>query len=382
MKDNKKISNRRNFIKKAAFGVGAVGAMGSLGFSLKGTAEPSQSAESSDKLQLKITGYDYNRVQPLIKGKVQIENCEFTFERSGGIGDMNSNVFMGPQTYDVTEIGLHPFMLSYANDGFRDYQLLPIFPLRVFRHKSVFIRTDRGINKPADLKGRKIGTPGYSSSSLTWIRGIFKEEYGLDPKDVTWVTSAADSGAEISGVVSKNENVIPKDIKMISGPPGKDESELLELGEVDALFHALEPKAYLRGDPMIARLFSDYKTVEQNYYSRTSIFPIMHAVAVRKTLLEEHPWLAKSIFDAYSKSKQTDDLFRLKVGWAYDSMPWYGNELEETRKVMGQNYYSYGVEANRKTLETFFRYSYEQGLANKQLTIEELFEESTLNLKE
>ena len=106
---------------------------------------------------------------------------------------MNTNIFSGPQTYDITEIGLHPFMLAHANDGFRDYTLLPIFPVRIFRHKSVFIRNDRGIKKPEDLIGKKVGTPGYSSSSLTWLRGIFKDEYGVNPEDIHWVISNKDS---------------------------------------------------------------------------------------------------------------------------------------------------------------------------------------------
>lgn len=370
--DQPKKSQRREFLKTVALGAGALTVLG--GFRFKQNDAPIADAENkqTDKLQLKIAGYDYNRIKALINGKVKIENCQFTFEKRG-IGDMNTEAFAGPQSYDVTEIGLHPYMLAYANDGFRDYTLLPIFPLRVFRHKSVFIRTDRGINKVEDLKGKTIGTPGYSSSSLTWIRGIFKDEYGLDPKDINWVTSAADSSAMTVGKVSKNELMVPKGINMITGPAGKDESELLESGEIDALFHAIEPKAYLRGDPNIARLFNDYRSVEQAYFSKTGIFPIMHAVAVKKTLLEEHPWLAKNLFEAYSKSKQMDFKFMQKLGWAYDSLPWYGKELEDTRKLMGENFYPYGIESNQNVLNTFFGYSYNQGLASKKLTIEELF---------
>ena len=381
MNNKEKNTDRREFLKTAALGVGAMSTLGALGMTSESAKAKDKTSVTAGTLQLKIAGYDYNRVQPLVDGKVSIQDCTFTFTKSK-IGDMNADAFSGNQTFDVTEIGLHPFMLAYANDNFRDYQLLPIFPLRVFRHKSVFIRTDRGIKKPEDLKGKRIGTPGYSSSSLTWIRGIFMDEYGLDPRDIEWVTSAADSTKDDAGTVSKNETVVPEGINMATGPVGKDESELLELGEVDALFHALEPKAYLRGDPKIARLFEDYKSVEQAYYLKTGIFPIMHAVAVKKSLLQENPWLAKHLFDAYSKSKQADDMFRMKLGWAYDSMPWYGKELEDTRKIMGKNFYSYGMQPNRKVLETFFRYSYEQGLARKKLTIEDLFYTGSMDFKE
>ena len=216
---------------------------------------------------------------------------------------MNTNVFNGPQTLDVTEIGLHPFMLAYANDNFRDYTLLPIFPVRVFRHKSIFINTQSGIKTPEDLKGKTIASPGYSSSSLTWIRGIIQDEYGITPQDVTWLTSEKDSSADVSGKISKNEQIIPDGITMKKGTQGKDESDLLVSGEADALFHAAEPKAYKEGDPKVGRLFSDYRKVERAYYRKTGIFPIMHAVAIKTSLLKKHPWLAKAVFDAFSQSK-------------------------------------------------------------------------------
>ncbi len=145
---------------------------------------------------------------------------------------MNSHVFSGPGTREVTEIGLHPFMLAYANQGFRDYTILPIFPLRLFRHKSVFIRVDSGIEKPEDLRGRAIATPGYSSTSLTWIRGIFQDEYGVSPADINWIVAAEDSSARDAGKASKQENVLPDGISITTGPKGQDESDLLVSGAV------------------------------------------------------------------------------------------------------------------------------------------------------
>lgn len=324
-------------------------------------------------LKLKIAGYNLPRLSALFNGKVKIEGCDVEMVEMG-IGDMNTNVFSGPQTLDVTEIGLHPFMLAYANDNFRDYTLLPIFPLRVYRHKSIFIRPDRGIEKPQDLKGKTIATPGYSSTSLTWIRGILQDEYGVTPHDVKWLTSAKDSSANLTGKISKNEQIIPEGISIQSGSKGKDESDLLVSGEADALFHAAEPKAYVEGNPNVTRLFEDYRTVEQAYYTKTGIFPIMHAVAIKTSLLKENPWLAKAVFDAYSKSKELAYQTMAKKGWFSDMLPWYPQEFTDTRKLMGKNFYSYGFEGNRKTLETLFRYSYEQGLASKRLTIEELFD--------
>jgi 4,5-dihydroxyphthalate decarboxylase len=369
------IFSRREFIKAAAITAGVAGT-----FSMSGLA-PVLAADESGDLPLLMAGYNFDRTRALIDGRVKIDGCKLQFTESA-IGDINTNLFSGPQTYDVAEIGLHPFMLAYANDGFRDYSLLPIFPLRLFRHKSVFIRTDRGINRPNDLKGKTIATPGYSSTSLTWIRGILQDEFGIRPEDVKWVVSSKDSSAGDSGKASKQENIFPEGIRISVGPAGKDESDLLESGEVDALFHAVEPRAYVQGHPMVARLFSDYRATERAYFAKTGIFPIMHAVAIKKNLAQENPWLIDAVFSAYSKSKQMAFNYMARAAWVRDSLPWFGQEFDETRALMGDNYYSYGIENNRKTLDALFRYSHQQGLSSRKLSIEELFEPTSLKLTE
>jgi len=366
--------SRRRFIKNTLLAACAVGAV-------PGYAGSINAADKSGKLALKMAGYNFDRVAGLIDGRVQVEGCDASFEVAG-IGDMNTDVFGGPQSRDVTEIGLHPFMLAYANDGFRDYSLLPVFPLRTFRHKSIFINTDSGIKKPEDLRGRRVATPGFSSTSLTWLRGLVQQEYGVRPDEIEWVVSSKDSSAGVSGKASKQESVIPQELNVSKGPEGKDESELLVDGDVDALFHAAEPRAYLQGNPKVARLFADYRSTEREYYRKTGIFPIMHAVAIRNKIVEQNPWLPEAVFNAYSQAKQLMYENLKKTGWADISLPWVGQELEETRALMGDNFWSYGIEANRKTLETLFRYSYQQGLSSRQLTVEELFTPRSLTLND
>jgi len=374
--------SRRDFMKVTALAAGAAGALAACDRTPSDEEAPrGRRVATGEGLPIQAAGYPYNRAAPLFDGRVEIEGCALTIE-PGKIGDMNAHIFDGPQTRDITEIGLHPFMLAYANQDFRDYTLLPIFPLRVFRHKSIFIRNDRGIDAPGKLRGKRIGTPGYSSTSLTWIRGVLEDEYGVKPEDVQWVIATKDSSAKSGGQTSKQESVVPEGLRIESGPEGKDESDLLETGEVDALFHAIEPRAYAQGHPKVARLFPDPRATEQAYYKKTGIFPIMHAVAVKQQTLQQNPWLAEAVFRAYSRAKQMDDKFRARLGWAYDSLPWYGQELEETRAVMGDNYYSYGIGPNRKTLEALFRYSHQQGLASRELTVEELFHPSSLEFEE
>lgn len=377
-KDVKKINHdvsRRKFIQATALTAVAVSGLSTF-------KVPSvQASSKSQSPVLQMSGYKFDRTKALADGKVRVEGYDVNFKEAG-IGDLNTHVFSGPQTLDVTEIGLHPYMLAFANENFRDYMLLPIFPLRLFRHKSVFIRNDRGIEKPQDLKGKKIATAGYSSTSLTWIRGIFQDEYGLRPEDMQWVISRKDSSAKEAGKVSKQENIFPESIPVIMGPEGEDESDLLESGKVDACFHAAEPRCFTQGYPKVARLFPDYRSIEQAFYAKTGIFPMMHAVAIKKSLVEQNPAVIKAVFDAYSQSKQAAYDYLAKLGSLMDILPWIGQEFEETKKLMGTNFYSYGIEPNRKILETLFRYSFEQGLCRKHLKIEDVFPPESLSLIE
>jgi len=370
--------SRRAFLKTTALAGAALAGGQTLGQANSRAEE--KTALASGKLKIKVAGYQYDRVEGLADGRVQIEGCETQFE-AAKIGDMNTHTFSGPKTREVTEIGLLPFILAVANEEFRDYSLIPVFVLRVFRHKSIFIRTDRGITKPSDLRGRRVATPGYSSSSLTWIRGIMQHEYGVKPEDIEWVVSSKDSGANVTGIASKLENIIPKGISIRPGPKGKDESELLVDGDVDALFHPSEPKAYHEGNPIVARLFADSRKIEQAYFARTGIFPIMHTVAVRNDVIQANPWLPKAVFDAYSQSKQLAYNAIRTTAMYFTSLPWIAQEAEETRKLMGDNYWPYAIEPNRKALNALIQYSHEQGLAKRKLKIDELFHASTLDLK-
>jgi len=339
--------------------------------------------ESSQEsaLTLSVAGYPYDRVAALADGRVKVDGCNLSFTKDT-IGNLNTHIFSGPGTRDVTEVGLHPYVLAYANGDFRDYTLLPIFPLRVFRHKSIFIRTDRGIARPEDLRGKKVATPGYSSTSLTWIRGILEDEYGVKPTEIEWYVSSTDSSVKDTGGPSRFENILPRNLKVEQGPAGKDESDMLADGDVDALFHAMEPKCYVEGHPKVARLFQDFRTAERSYYQKTGIFPIMHAVAIRKKLVDTHPWLSSALFKAYAQAKATAIRELTTLGWAYISMPWLAKEIEETRSLMGKNFWPYGIKPNRKVIETLCRYSHQQGLASRRLKLDELFHASSMDLAE
>jgi 4,5-dihydroxyphthalate decarboxylase len=337
---------------------------------------------SKSNLSIRLAGYDYDRVMGFINGNIEIKGCDYTFEVDT-IGSLNTDALGGPMTREVTEVGMAPYILAFANDGLQKHTLIPVFPLRVFRHKSIFIRPDRGIKKPEDLRGKKVATPGYSSTSLTWIRGLMQEPYGVSPKDIHWVVARKDSSSKDTGGASRFEGIVPSGLTITEGPEGKDESDLLVSGEVDALFHAAEPRAFIEGNPNCVRLFSDSRAVEQAYYQKTGIFPIMHAIAIRNDVIEAHPWLPQAVFQAYSEAKQQVYDFQRKHAWFKTTQPWISQELEQTREIMGNNFYSYGfTKNNRSALNALFRYCHDQGLANRVVTIEELFHPSTLELKE
>ncbi len=381
-------TSRRSFLKHA----GTVGAAAvAAGGVASETAEADQDRQDptvkrrtgpfGKGLPITIAGYDYNRVHALTDGRITVRGCSHRFEETG-IGPLNDHAFFGPQSRDVTEIGLIPFILAYTNDSFRDYALLPIPILRIFRHKSIFVRTDRGIKTPADLRGRKVATVGYSSSGLTHVRGILEEEYGVKPNEIEWISTQKDSAANLTGGVSNWEKIRPKGVTITDAPADQDESSLLISGQVDAILHPAEPKVYQDRNPLVERLFKDHRTVERAFYKRTGMFPIMHSVAIRRETVEQNPWLPKAVFEAYSKAKQLDYAHMQSWGWVTDSLPWYGQEFNDTRELMGQNFYPYGLRASASSYVAAFRYVYDQGLAERRPSLEEMFEPSTLELVE
>ncbi len=348
---------------------------------LLGCNSSNEKTNTSDKLpKITIAGYDYDRVSAIRDRKVSVEGANVNFEVSN-IYTMNKNAFGSEQKYEVSEIGLIPYISKYINEDFRDYTLIPVFISRTFRHRNIYVHTDAGIEKPEDLEGKRVGTPGYGMSSNTWIRGFLKDEYSVEADDFQWIeTTESSDGATLNS--SFNKYYFSEDFPLIKGPEGVDESELLISGQCDALITAITPKAYLDGNPKIRQLFPNAKEAEVAYFKKTGMFPIMHVVAIRTDILKKEPWLAKALFEMYSKAKDIAYKNLEATTVVRTSLPWAKDEYESTTEIMGNNYWKYGIEANRKELESIMRYVYEQGLVKRQITFEELFDSSTLDLQE
>ncbi|MCZ6885966.1 MAG: ABC transporter substrate-binding protein [Alphaproteobacteria bacterium] len=321
------------------------------------------------KITVAITNYD--RTRALLDGQVKIEGCEATmldlepeemFHRA-----------LHYQEFDVAELSFSNY-LTLTAEGNCAYVAIPVFPGRKFRHSGIFINTRSSINKPEDLKGKTVGTPEYTVTAVTWVRGILEDEHGVKPTDINWCWG----GLREPGRAQKTDFNLPEGLTLEPIPEGATLQDMLAAGEIDALISPRSPAGFDKGHPEIARLFPDYVAREQAYFARTGIFPIMHLMGIRKDLVAANPWLPDSVFKAFDEAKNLalDEVAYNNIPRVTD--PWMEAHNAETRAIMGEDFWPYGIEENRTTLEAFLRYHYAQGLAAIELTAEEIFVPSTL----
>jgi 4,5-dihydroxyphthalate decarboxylase len=322
------------------------------------------------KLPLTMTFWDYDRTAALADGTVKIEGCEANYLKL----DLLDIFFRAirNQEFDVTEMSCSSYMMMLAR-GNPPYRAIPVFLSRMWRHSAIYIRTDRGIRSPADLKGREIGVPEYQVTAALVARGLLADEYGVKASDIRWRTG----GLEHPGRPEKVKLELPRGIVVEPIPQDKSLDGMLVAGEIDGIVTPLPPPSFLNAAPNVGRLFPNYRELEKAYYKKTKFHPIMHVAAIRSSLVEQHPWLAGNVLAAFEKSKQLA-LQRLdNFGAAKATLPWVAAEVEETVALMGKDYWPYGVEPNRAALETMTRYSFEQGLTPRKLSVDELFPPST-----
>jgi 4,5-dihydroxyphthalate decarboxylase len=324
-------------------------------------------------LQISLSVCDYDRTRALFDGRAPIEGCDVI-----GVPIEPEEAFHRAfrfNEFDISEISLSSYMMTTTR-GTAHYIAIPAFVSRLFRHSGIYIRSDRGIDKPQDLKGKTIGLPEYQITANVWIRGILQDEYGVKPSDIKW----RQGGVEEAGRDERTPIKLPPDIDFKAVPADRTLSDMLEKGEIDGLIGARAPTCFLRGVPNVARLFPDYQATEEAYFRKTKIFPIMHVIGIRRSLVEKHPWLAVSVYKAFVKAKELCMHELGQVGHLFTSLPWSVAEFDRLRKMMGEDYWSYGVEPNRHVLETITRYSYDQGLSAKKLSVDEMFVPSTYDL--
>jgi 4,5-dihydroxyphthalate decarboxylase len=315
-------------------------------------------------LPLSFSCWDYDRVRAVQDGRIVPQGIDLTF-----LPNAPEETFFRMlkwREFDVAEMSLSSYVLSLFEDE-PPFVAIPAFPSRVFRHSSIYLGPGTDAVEPHELSGGTVGVPEYQITASVWIRGILAEHHGLPVDSVAYRTG----GLHEAGRHEKVRLDLPANLDVRPIGPTETLDDLLVAGEIDALYTARAPHSF--GGGAVRRLFPDPRTVERAYFSTTGVFPIMHTVVIRREVHEANPWVARSLLDALTAARdlvypQLHEVTALKA-----MLPWSVPEAEATVDLMGADFWPYGIEPNRATLETFLRYSYEQGLAKRLLSPEELF---------
>lgn len=323
------------------------------------------------KLKLSIATGNYDRTRPLVDGEVQIEGVDPVYLLLSP-EEMFFRAFRDV-AFDVCELSLSSFAIKTAA-GTNPYVGTPVFPSRAFRHTAIYVRTDRGINVPADLIGRRIGTPEYQLTANVWVRALLHDEYGVKPTDIRWVRG----GMQQAGRTEKIALQLDASLSIEDAPGDQTLSELLAHGDIDGLIGPRAPASFEQGDPHVAWLFKDPATAASDYYRRTRLFPIMHLIGVRRELADQHPWLPMAVTKAFAEAKRLT-LARLRdTSAAKVTVPFIEEVVHSSRALMGEDFWPYGFSPNRHVLDYFLGQHHAQGLSRRLLQPEELFHASTL----
>jgi 4,5-dihydroxyphthalate decarboxylase len=314
----------------------------------------------------------YDRTWALLDGRVMPEGVDLNY-----IALEPEELFWRMSKYgefDASEFSLGGYIIM-LDRGDHTFVGIPVFPSRYFRHSSVYINVNSGIKRPEDLRGKKTGIPEYTMTASTWIRGVLDHEFGVKVTGVQWFTAGLNEPG-------RKQRISPKPIPGLSIKHVENEtlSVMLDQGEIDALISVREPDCFRNGSKNVARLWPDYWEQEREYHRQTGIFPMMHLIVIRREIYEKNRWLAQSLLKAFIKSKELCRQDMLSQATLRYMLPWMVRELEETMRLMGEDYWPYGLEPNRKALETFLAYSAEQGLTESSLKVEDLFAPETLEV--
>jgi 4,5-dihydroxyphthalate decarboxylase len=322
------------------------------------------------KLRLTLACWDYDRTRALADGRVRPEGIDLNFVPL----DVEETFFrmLRYREFDVAEMSMSSYCVSLSRED-SPFVAIPVFPSRFFRHSCIFVSARSGIREPKDLVGKRIGVPEYQMTAPVWIRGILSDEYGVKPTSVKYLTG----GEEEPGRDEKLKLNLPAEFDVTPIGPDQTLAQMLADGEIDALHTARTPSTFYSRPDDVKRLFPDFVAAEKAYFRRTRIFPIMHVIAIRRSVYEANRWIARSLFKAFCQA-QAVTYHNLAVTSAMISMlPWQVAAVEEARAELGDDWWPYGFERNRAVLDTFLRYHHEQGLSPRRLEPEALFAPET-----
>lgn len=319
------------------------------------------------KLPLTIATSDYDHVRDFATGRVTAEGIDANY-LTLSIEEIFFR-FTAYREWHVSEMSFGKYVSLRSQDD-DSLSAIPVFPSRMFRHSSIFIRSDSDIQTPADLAGRKVGLPEWAQTAAVYTRGLLMHEYGVALADIDWYQA----GVAQPGRKEKVALKLPEGVRC-TPVPDNSLNDMLLSGELDAIMTAHPPPAFEQGDERIRRLFTEYKDVEKAYWRKTGIFPIMHVLAIRSDMLREHPWIAVNLLRAFEEAKQRSVARALEATASRFPIPWVAHHAEQAARDFGE-LFPYGIEPNRVTLEHFLRFAHEQGVCHRLLTPEELFPET------
>lgn len=317
-------------------------------------------------VRLSIATANYDRIQALKSGEVAVEGCALDYVTSDPVSTFQR--LFRKQEFDIAEMSFSTYMLTVSQGGF-PYRAVPIFLSRVFPHCSIYVRTDRGIRTPQDLKGRLIGIPSYHFTRGLVVRGMLQDDYGITPRDIRWRIGGVDRPEDLNYIAKPN----PPGIHIESVEPGGWLGAELKDGRIDGIITYRDPQVFVDETPGIGRLFPDFRAAEQDWFRRTGIFPTMHVIGIRESLIERFPALPLNVCRAFEAAKRACRPILFDLDALTYMLPWLVAEAEATVRAMGRDYWPYGVAKNRRMIEAQARWSFEQGLTDRILTPEELF---------
>lgn len=318
------------------------------------------------RIPLSIATLDYDRTRPLKDGVVQPRGIALDY-RNMTLEEILRRQCLD-QEFDVSEMSFaaHLVMLSRLDPPFI---AIPVFISRFFRHSMVYVNRNAGIENPEDLRGKRIGIPDWWVTAIVLLKGTWQEHYGVHPREIRWFVGGLDKPGRKELIDVR----VPADVTVELISEDTTLSDMLERGEIDAIFAARDPECVRRGSKRVGRLFSDPKSVEIAYYQRTGIFPIMHLIVLRRSLHEQYPWMVDALFTAFQEAKALAEQVLRDSGTLRYMLPWLHAAAEESWRVLGPDPWKYGVEPNRVAIETFARYCHEQGLTPRPYRAEEIF---------
>jgi len=314
-----------------------------------------------------------DRTLPLIARLVAIDDIDATYV-TAPLEEIFARAF-DEQAFDVTELSFSNYLYLTATEQ-SPYVGLPIFPSRSFRHSAIYVRMDRGITGPRDLVGRVVGVREFSMTAALVARGVLEDDFGVRAQDIRWRYGRAD--AKDSHPIAR---MLPRDVELEAIDPDTTLSDQLAAGELDAMIAYKPPPVFLEGHPNVRRLFEDYPAIEMDYGRRSGIFPIMHLIGIRRELLRENPGLAVKVCQGFDAARRYsfDGLAQSQA--LFTMLPWGAQQVVDAKRVLGDDFWGYGLHSNRPALEALCRYSFAQGIAPREVAPEDLFATETLDWK-